>query len=104
VRGVQDRQQRVKRGQNQRAEDCARVADDAAADRRPADRHRGDRREQEGRRDPEVCRVVEADEQNFGHGAEHPAERAAIGARLRHLLDRVRPGLEAVEQLLVPAR
>ena len=74
-RRVEDRQQRVEHRQDQRAEDRARVAAEAAEDRGAADHDRGHRREQERRRDPEVGGVVEADEQDPGSRAQHPAER-----------------------------
>src|SRR4029453_13605953 len=75
LRGVQDRQQRIEHGQDQRAEDRACVAADAAEDRGAADDDGRDGRQQERGRDPEVGGVVEADEQDPGGRAEGAAER-----------------------------
>ena len=50
LRRVQDRQQRVEHREDERAEDRAGVAADAAEDRRAADDDGGDRRQQERRR------------------------------------------------------
>src|SRR4029077_14470759 len=70
LRRVEDRQQRIEDGQDQRAENSTALSTASSENRSAADIDRGYRGKQEGPGNPESGRIVKADDQDPRHCAE----------------------------------